>query len=232
MSCSHCACVLWTASPAPARRQADDRLGVTRWFSEELCDDRDSARVVHDRLEQCRQRIYQIGLGYEDCNASDTLRHDPLLKTVCGRLPKDEQGLSSQPTLSRFENSMDWITIRRLIRCFEEGYVASLPSDTTEVILDIDATDDEPHGAQQLSFFHGYYDHHMYHPLLLFDGTSGHRLAFLRFDVAKRAAQANYHLSSCFFAHEGDRMWQDVDWFDLDPRHAVLMTVFSFGQMH
>jgi hypothetical protein len=68
---------------------------------------------------------------------------------------------------------MDWVTIRRLIRCFEDSYVDSLPADTTEVILDIDATDDETHGAQQLSFFHGYYDHHMYHPLLLFDGETG-----------------------------------------------------------
>ena len=124
-------------------------------------------------MEQCRQRIYQIALGYEDCNDSNTLRHDPLLKTVCDRLPSDEHGLSSQPTLSRFENSMDWVTIRRLIRAFEETYVASLPDDTTEVILDIDATDDETHGAQQLAFFHGYYDHWMYHPLLVFDGDSG-----------------------------------------------------------
>jgi hypothetical protein len=154
-------------------RQVDDRLGVTRWFSEALCDDRDPAKVVHGRLEQCRQRIYQIALGYEDCNDSNTLRHDPLLKTVCDRLPSDEHGLSSQPTLSRFENSMDWVTIRRLIRAFEETYVASLPDDTTEVILDIDATDDETHGAQQLAFFHGYYDHWMYHPLLVFDGDSG-----------------------------------------------------------
>lgn len=38
-----------------------------------------------------------------------------------------------------------------------------------QVILDIDPTDAETHGAQQLSFFHGYYDQHMYHPLLIFD---------------------------------------------------------------
>lgn len=154
-------------------REVDDRLGVTRWFAEALADDRVPARVLHDRWEQCRQRIYQISLGYEDCNDSNTLRHDPMLKTVCGRVPDDEHGLSSQPTLSRFENSMDWATIRRLTSCFEDSYVASLPSGTTEVILDIDATDDETHGGQQLSFFHGYYDHHMYHPLLLFDGDSG-----------------------------------------------------------
>jgi hypothetical protein len=100
-------------------------------------------------LEQCRQRVYQIALGFEDCNDSDTLPHDPLLKTVGDRPPSDEHGLSSLPTLSRFENSVDWMTIRRLIRAFEETYVASLPDDTTEFILDIDATDDEIHGAQQ-----------------------------------------------------------------------------------
>lgn len=154
-------------------RQVDDRVGVTSWFSDALGDDRDVHRVVHDRREQCRQRIYQIALGYEDCNDSQTLRHDPLLKTVCGRTPEDELGLSSQPTLSRFENSVDWPTLRRLMRRLEASYVESLPDDTTEVILDIDSTDDETHGGQQLSFFHGYYDHYMYHQLLVYDGDAG-----------------------------------------------------------
>jgi hypothetical protein len=41
------------------------------------------------------------------------------------------------------------------------------------MVLDIDSTDDPTHGQQQLSFFHGYYDQHMYHPLLIFDGERG-----------------------------------------------------------
>ena len=41
----------------------------------------------------------------------------------------------------------------------------------------MDATDDPTHGNQQLSFFHGYYDQHMYHPLLIFDGLDGFPLA-------------------------------------------------------
>ena len=41
------------------------------------------------------------------------------------------------------------------------------------IILDIDSTDDPTHGQQQLSFFHGYYDQHMYHPLVIFDGERG-----------------------------------------------------------
>jgi hypothetical protein len=154
-------------------RQVDDLLGVSESFAAALVDRRDPSRVIHDLHEQCRQRMYAIALGYEDCNDADRLRHDPLLKTSCGRMPEDTQGLSSQPTLSRFENSVDWATLRRLVRWLEASYVELLPEDTTEVVLDIDSTDDETHGAQQLSFFHGYYDHYMYHPLLVFDGTSG-----------------------------------------------------------
>jgi hypothetical protein len=41
------------------------------------------------------------------------------------------------------------------------------------IVLDIDSTDDPTHGQQQLSGFHGYYDQHMYHPLVIFDGERG-----------------------------------------------------------
>ena len=154
-------------------RQVDDRLGVSASFAEAMADRRDPTRVIHDLQEQARQRIFGIALGYEDCNDADRLRHDPVLKMSCDRLPDDSHGLSSQPTLSRFENSVDWPTLRRLMGWFEWSYVASLPADTTEVILDIDSTADETHGGQQLSFFHGHYDHYMYHPLLVFDGETG-----------------------------------------------------------
>jgi len=51
--------------------------------------------------------------------------------------------------------------------------VSSFPQAPEVIVLDIDSTDDPTHGQQQLSFFHGYYDQHMYHPLLIFDGESG-----------------------------------------------------------
>ncbi len=160
-------------------RQMDDRLGLTAGFAACLEDSRDRSRIVHDRHEQTRQRLYQIALGYEDCNDADTLRHDPLLKSVCDRTPNDPVGLSSQPTLSRFENAPDGLTLRRLTRWLEQSYVDALPETTEVLILDIDATDDETHGNQQLSFFHGFYDHHMYHPLMVYDGTSGQLISAL-----------------------------------------------------
>ncbi len=160
-------------------RQADERLGLSRWFSGCLVDTRDPSRVEHSRLEQVRQRVFQIAMGYEDCNDADRLRRDPVLMTACDRPVADQKGLSSQPTLSRFEHSVTGATLNRLVRELERTYVNELAADTTVVVLDIDTTDDPTHGAQQLTFFHGFYDQHMYHPLLVFDGQSGQLVSVL-----------------------------------------------------
>ena len=42
-----------------------------------------------------------------------------------------------------------------------------------QIILDIDDTDDEVHGGQQLSLFNGHYDEHCYMPLHIYEGRSG-----------------------------------------------------------
>ncbi|MGF1472985.1 MAG: transposase [Rubrobacteraceae bacterium] len=59
-----------------------------------------------------------------------------------------------------------------------------------KVLLDFDATDYPVHGEQEGSYYHGYYRQHMYHPLLVFDGQSGHLItALLR--------AGNTHASNC-----------------------------------
>ena len=161
-------------------RQVDDQLGLSAWFAAEIPEQRDATRTTQDRREQVRQRLYQLALGYEDCHDADTLRSDPLLKTVCDRDPEDPAGLSSQPTLSRFENAAATGTLKRLLEQFEQRGVDALPADTEVVALDIDTTDDPTHGAQQLSFFHGYYHHRIYHPRLIFDGEGQLVSAILR----------------------------------------------------
>ena len=100
-------------------RQMDDRLGLSERLAALLPDERDPRKVKHDRREQMRQRLYQIALGYPDCNDVDRLRHDPLLKSVCDRWPQAE-GLSSQPTLSRWENAVDFRHLRTLVCEMEE----------------------------------------------------------------------------------------------------------------
>ena len=75
-------------------RQVDDRLGLTHEFATLLEDHRHPDRRRHDRREQFRQRVYQIALGYEDCNDADRLRHDPAIQHACD----SDRPLSSQPT--------------------------------------------------------------------------------------------------------------------------------------
>jgi hypothetical protein len=156
-------------------RQLDERLGLTARLAPLLPDVRSADRVRHSRQEQLRQRVFQICLGYEDCNDADRLRTDPALRLACGA----DRELSSQPTLSRFENAITGRQLNQLRREFERQYVEALDPNSELVVLDIDATDDPTHGDQQLSFFHGFYDQHMFHPLLVFDALSGQLVTVL-----------------------------------------------------
>jgi hypothetical protein len=120
----------------------------------------------------------------EDQNDSDFLREDPLLKVVCGSLPESGADLASQPTICRMENAATGRSCRQIAEVLFERYLNEREHDGAapeKVLLDFDATDDPVHGEQQGGYYHGYYRQHMYHPLLVFDGESGHLiLALLR----------------------------------------------------
>jgi hypothetical protein len=47
------------------------------------------------------------------------------------------------------------------------------------VLLDFDSTEDPTHAEQEGFYYHGYYKQHIYHPLLVFDGESGHLITAL-----------------------------------------------------
>jgi hypothetical protein len=154
--------------------QADDRLGLSARFAAQIRDWR-RGPVRHPLALLLRQRLLQIACGYEDQDDADTLRHDPLLKLVCGRHPHAPNAdLASQPTFSRLENAIDRRACYRLAHALvaiylqERERLASAPP--THLLLDLDSTDDPTHGDQEGSSYHGYYQQHMYHPLLIFDG--------------------------------------------------------------
>ncbi len=132
---------------------------------------------VHHPLEVLvRQRVFQIACGYEDQDDADTLRTDPLLKLVCGRLPESGPDLASQPTFSRLENAVRASSCYRLglalarVYCHQREQRAGGPP--RRVLLDFDGTDDPTHGDQEGTAYHGYYGQHMYFPLLVFDGDT------------------------------------------------------------
>jgi hypothetical protein len=122
-----------------------------------------------------RQQVFQIACGYTDQNDATTLRTDPLLKLVCGRLPDSGLDLASQPTLSRLENAADRRSIEALATALVDLYLrergrAGAP---TRLLLDLDGTADPAHGQQEGVRCHGYYGQYMYHPLLIFDADTG-----------------------------------------------------------
>jgi hypothetical protein len=124
-------------------------------------------------VELLRQRIYQVVAGYEDCNDANLLRKDPALKAACDRLLSDDH-LASQPTLSRLENSVTTKDLYRMAEGFVQLYIRrNKKRKPKRIILDLDGTDDPTYGNQQLTFFHGYYDQYMYHPLVIYDADTG-----------------------------------------------------------
>jgi len=153
----------------PLLDRLDRRLGLIAAFAMVVRDRRDPDRVDHSTEDQMHQRVYQIGAGYEDCNDAATLRRDPVFKTCVGRDPILGADLASQPTLSRLENSVGGKTCYLLSRELLESYFARHPKRPSRLILDLDTTEDPTHGQQELSFFHAFYDNHVYLPLLVFD---------------------------------------------------------------
>jgi Transposase DDE domain group 1 len=157
-------------------RQADAELGLCASLTARMPDWR-RGPVRHSLETLVRQRVYQIVCGYEDHNDAATLRTDPLLKLVCGRAPETGADLASQPTLSRLENAVNARTCYQLAVALVALYVhertrrgaGAIP---TQLLLDLDGTDDPTYGAQEGSAYHGYYRQRMYHPLLIFDGET------------------------------------------------------------
>jgi Transposase DDE domain group 1 len=153
--------------------EADQALGVCEALAAHVPEWR-RGPVHHSLPTLVRQRIFQIACGYADQNDADTLRSDPVLKLVCGRLPESGADLASQPTFSRLENAID----RHACEAMAEALVALYLRERqrrgrpAHIVLDLDGTDDPVHGNQEGSAYHGFSREHMDHPLLVFDGQT------------------------------------------------------------
>ena len=80
--------------------------------------------------------------------------------------------LASQPTISRFENGVSRTALyrmgRELAACVIERHRRRLHGRARRITIDLDPTDDQTHGAQQLTFFNGHYGGWYYLPMLRF----------------------------------------------------------------
>jgi hypothetical protein len=176
-------------------RETEKGRRIVQRFAQCFQDHRNADLIEHTVLDLIGQRVYGICLGYEDLNDHDTLRHDPLLATLVGKLDPTGQSrrrerdrgcaLSGKSTLNRMELTAQDATVasrykkvvydqqsidRLLVQLFLEAY----PQAPEQIWLDLDATDDTIHGNQEGRYFHGYYGDYCYLPLYIFSG--GHLL--------------------------------------------------------
>ncbi len=154
--------------------ELEKELGLCEKMAEHVPEWR-KRRGHHSLSALIKQRVFQIACGYEDQNDSNSLREDPLLKLVCGSLPETGTDLASQPTISRLENAATARSCYRMAEALLELYLTQRGKDGVpkKVLLDFDATADPTHGEQEESYYHGYYQEHIYHPLVVFDGDTG-----------------------------------------------------------
>jgi len=160
---------------------ADRALRLVSRFAACFVDSRRAELVEHKVATLVGQRVYGLALGYEDLNDHDDLRHDPMMAVLAGKLEarrKDCAAVAGKSTLNRLELSgaaptryhkigHDGAAIEALlVDVFLEAHAVA----PGEIVLDLDATDDPLHGAQEGRFFHGYYGHYCYLPLYIFCG--------------------------------------------------------------
>ena len=137
------------------------------------------------------QRIYGLCLGYEDLNDHDQLRTDPMLAVAVekadplgkNRRQAGDRGkaLAGKCTLNRLELTAEQVDGQerykkiamdgdKIDRWMVDAFIAAHESEPSEIVLDLDATDDTIHGNQEGRFFHGYYGNYCYLPLYIFSG--------------------------------------------------------------
>jgi len=144
--------------------------GLIESLSACLQDVRQQGKVDHQLAELMRQRIYGLACGYEDANDAARIGNDPVHKLLAGRDPIKGLDLASQPTLSRFENSITPRSLHAMGTALAESVIRRHGKRRNGhahlVTIDMDPTDAATHGAQQLSFFNTHYDNHCYLPML------------------------------------------------------------------
>lgn len=147
---------------------ADRAIRMVERLASCFVDRRSQAHVEHSVATLIGQRIFAIALGYEDLNDHETLRHDPLMAVLAGKLEArraDCAAVAGKLTLNRLELSKpepsryhkisyDAAAVDKL---FVDLFLEAHRTAPSQITLDLDATDDPLHGEQEGRFFHGYY---------------------------------------------------------------------------
>ncbi len=154
-----------------AYRDLDDALGLTDLAAGVLSDGRRGRNTRHLLAGLLRQSVFGRLAGYEDVNDAERLAHDPAMRAVVGRQGLDRAAASTSQ-MGRFETA--WLTsdtnltaLADLSGAWIDRVHARKPQ--TTIVLDMDSSVSETHGAQEGSAYNGHFACTCYHPLFVFN---------------------------------------------------------------
>ena len=166
--------------------ELDKKLKITEKFAKCFRDYRNSSYTDYSVHQLLAQRVYGIGLGYEDVNDHDKLRYDPALAIALEKLnfiDTNKGILAGKSTINRLEYCPETIINqcssryhkiehkpKEIEKAFVEIFLDSYLKPPKQIILDMDVTDDLVHGNQEGAFFNSYYQGVCYAPLYIFCG--------------------------------------------------------------
>ncbi len=189
-------------------REVAERMGLFPKLAACFTDHRDPKRIEHTVEEMVSQRVLGLACGYEDLNDHDCLRDDVVFAVAVGkedvlgehRERKRDRGhaLSGKSTLNRLELTPEGADAQARYKkvthnapAFDmlmvDFFLDAHRRAPESIVLDLDATDDPIHGAQEGRFFHGYYGGYCYLPLYITCGN---------FLLCSRLREANIDASS------------------------------------
>jgi len=88
-------------------RQAEEQVQVCQGLAECIQEWREENKIRHSLGQLVSQRVYQLVGGYEDANDSNVLRHDPIYKIACERLPIANQQLLARRAKKSRGNALE-----------------------------------------------------------------------------------------------------------------------------
>ena len=205
-------------------REVESKVKIIRRITDVLSDQRHPGYVKYQLNQLLTQRVFQVASGYEDANDSDSLKDDPILKIACDRLTGS---LASQPTMSRFENSISKTDLYRIAQAFVDGFIDSYKRAPEVIILDLDDTEDKTHGSQQLSFFNAYHDSRCFMPIHIYEGKSG-KLVTTILRTGKRPSGKEITMILRRIVKRIRKAWPNVGIIVRGDSHYACPEVFDF----
>src|SRR5215467_15174014 len=133
-------------------RATDRAVGLIDRFAQCFSDSRSEALIEHTVATMIGQRVFGIALGYEDVVDHDTLRHDPMMAVLAGKLTarrKNCAPVAGKSTLNRLELGKAQPTPYHKIghaplsieALFVDLFLEAQRRAPPQIILDLDATD-------------------------------------------------------------------------------------------